>query len=279
MAYQKVAILGPGLLGGSIALALKKNELAGNVSVWGRREESVREVLDCEVADEASTSLKEVCSDAELVILCTPFGVMESISSDMLPFLSPETVVTDVASVKGPVDRQLAPLFKGKARWIGSHPMAGSEKSGLQAASATLFNNACCILTPSEHSSAEAETTVHDFWTLLGARIVKLSPDDHDRLVAQISHLPHLLAALLVEAVDPKALPLAGGGFRDTTRIAAGPAPMWTEILLSNREAVLGGLAALERQIGQARELLNGKDEKGLQELLSRANDVRKSIG
>lgn len=279
MAFGKIAILGPGLLGGSLALAIRDQHLAAGVSVWGRRPEAVREVLDRGLAAEASIDAKSVVSGADLVILCTPLGAMADLCRDFLPALSPSALVTDVASVKGPVDRELAPLLKGKARWIGSHPMAGSEKAGLGAASATLFQKACCIVTPEPSTAPEITAAVRDFWIALGSRVVELSPADHDRLVAQISHLPHLLAALLVQAVDPKALPLAGAGFRDTTRIAAGPAPMWTEILLNNREALLRGLDALSLQIENSRNLLSRKDEKGLQELLGRANDVRKSIG
>lgn len=279
MAFAKIAILGPGLLGGSLALALKERKLAERVAVWGRSEKAIREILGRNLATEASSDPKVAVADADLVILCTPLGVMGDLCRSFLPALDPRAIVTDVASVKGPVDAQLAPLLRGKASWIGSHPMAGKEKAGLEAACGNLFQNACCILTPTDETSPEALATVRVFWEALGSRVVELSPADHDRLVAQISHLPHLLAALLVQAVDPKALPLAGTGFRDTTRIAAGPAPMWAEILLNNREALLQGLDALSLQIENSRNLLNQKDEKGLQELLSRANDVRKSLG
>jgi len=279
MAFEKVAILGPGLLGGSLALAIRDRKLAAQVMIWGRREEAVKEVLERGVATHASTNIQSVVDGADLVILCTPLGVMANLCGSFLPALSRKALVTDVASVKAPVDQMLAPLLESKARWIGSHPMAGSEKSGLGFATPDLFEKACCIVTPRTTTSRDITDEMLNFWISVGSHPVELSPIDHDLLVAQISHLPHLLAALLVQSVDTKALPLAGPGFRDTTRIAAGSAPMWTEILINNRVALLQGLEVLSSQIEIARQLLVREDEKGLQELLRRANDVRKSIG
>lgn len=275
---RKVAIIGPGLLGASLALGLRRADLAETVHVWARRPDAADEVMKNNVADRANTQLAPVVEHAEVVIFCTPMGAMAELARQALPHLHPETLVTDVASVKGPVEAFMAPLFKNHALWIGSHPMAGSEKAGLHAARPNLFAGATCLLTPTASTAPAAIARARAFWQDLGAHCFELDPDRHDQAVAQISHLPHLLAALLVRSVQTDALPFAGPGFRDTTRVAAGPAPMWTEILMENRHAVLQCLGTMSGQLDRAIHLLESRDEKGLHDLLAQANDVRQSL-
>lgn len=280
--FKKAAILAPGLLGASLLLAIRKHRAAASTAIWGRREEPVRQCSERGWADLASTDLPTVVAGADLVILCSPIGVMPDLSHAILPHLHPDTIVTDVGSVKGPVEQQLAPIFQGKARWIGSHPMAGSEQSGLEAARDDLFEGARVVVTPTADTASGTTPRILDFWQALGARTLELDPGTHDLLVARISHLPHLLAALLVHNSSgdspPSALDLAGGGFRDTTRIAQGPPAMWREILLENKNALLSTLDSFIEKCSEARDLIASGNEPQLEDVLAQARDLRKNI-
>jgi prephenate dehydrogenase len=251
----RLAILGPGLLGGSIALAARR---AGGfrVAAWARRPAAVAEMEARALADVVSTNLASVVKEANLVVLCVPIGVMGALAREIAPLLSPQTIVTDVGSVKGPVVEELRAIFTKAGRFVGSHPMAGSEQTGLAAARAELFDGAACIVTPEEQTDPEAVATVHAFWRTLGGRVLELAPAQHDEIVALISHFPHLLAATLVNVVGQEnaaAFDFSGPGFRDTTRVASGPPAMWAEILRSNRAAVR---ASAEAMIEKLREII-----------------------
>jgi len=251
----RLAILGPGLLGGSIALAARR---AGgfHVAAWARRPEAVAEMKKGNFADVASSDLGAVVKGADLVVLCVPIGAMGKLAQQIVPLLESHAIVTDVGSVKGPVVEELRAIFAKSGRFVGSHPMAGSEQTGLAAARTELFDGAVCIVTPDEHTDPGAVVAVHEFWQALGARALELSPSEHDDIVALISHFPHLLAATLVNVVGQKnaaAFDFSGPGFRDTTRVASGPPAMWTEILHSNRAAVR---ASAEAMIEKLREII-----------------------
>jgi prephenate dehydrogenase len=276
--YAKVAILGPGLLGGSLALALKGRKLAGEISIYGRTDKSLEGARVANVTSLLFTDPVRAVEGAELVVFSTPIGVMPELARQILPALQPSAIVTDVGSVKGCVVKQMESILNGRARWVGSHPMAGSEQAGFAAARADLFEKSVAIVTPTPVSDAAAVETVKEFWSLLGCRLITLEPGLHDQLVAQISHLPHLTAAALVQAASQESLALIGNGFRDTTRVAAGPPAMWTDILISNRCALEAALGRLISTLEQAREQLQKGDEKGLHELLSQANHVRSQL-
>ncbi|MFQ3670596.1 MAG: prephenate dehydrogenase [Verrucomicrobiia bacterium] len=265
------------MLGGSLALALGRLTSRPRVTVWARRLEAAEEVRARGVAERATVDLEEAVRGAGEVIFCTPMGAMPGLARAVVPFLEAGAFVTDIASVKGPVDAALGPILSGRARWIGSHPMAGGERAGLEAARADLFEGARVILTPTSLTPRDTLEWAEGFWGELGCRCMTADPVAHDRAVAQISHLPHLLAALLVNAVEPGALGFHGPGFRDTTRVAAGPAAMWAEILLENRGAVLAALSRFEVGAARARAALEAGDEKELHGLLAAANDVRRS--
>jgi prephenate dehydrogenase len=253
-----VAILGPGLLGGSLALALRERG-AARVALWARRSEAVQEARARGCADAVSSDLAEIVRKADCVVLATPIGAMAGLARAAAPHLKPGALVTDVGSVKAPVVRELGRIFAGRARFIGSHPMAGSEQSGLDAARADLFQDAVCIVTPVADSAPGATDEATRLWTSVGASVRILGPAEHDAFVAWISHLPHLLAATLVEAVGrgcPGAFDFCGPGFRDTTRVASGPPGMWTEILGTNREAVRAAVDGLIEKLRAVSTLL-----------------------
>jgi prephenate dehydrogenase len=272
-----VAILGPGLLGGSIALALR--ERAVPVSLWGRRQEVVQEALAGGFAPFASTDLAAVVAGADLIVLCTPIGSMPALARQMLGVISPETLVTDVGSAKGGVVEALGSIFEGRARFVGSHPMAGSEQTGLKFARADLFAGAVCIVTPEPRSQPQAVAEISAFWESLGALVRQTTPEAHDRQIALVSHFPHLLAATLVEMVaaeDPGAFEFCGPGFRDTTRVASGPPPMWTEILLANRQAVRKSTEAMIEKLREIAKMLDSDPpEKAMHHFLTQAKAQR----
>jgi prephenate dehydrogenase len=248
MSFGTVAILGPGLIGGSLALALAERGLADRLVIYARSAHALDAIRLAGVNAELSGNPTEAVRDADVVILCVPIEAMPALVKECRDALKPDALVTDVGSVKGSVDAALAPLLAGRALWIGSHPMAGSEQSGFVAARPDLFENAAVIVTPTPQTARGAQGKATEFWRALGGRVFTLSPEKHDQTVAEISHLPHLLAALLVLNADAAGLPLVGGGFRDSTRIASGAPGLWIEILRSNRVAVANAcenLAAL----------------------------------
>jgi prephenate dehydrogenase len=252
---MKLAVFGPGLLGSSIALAAQRRG-DYRVSIWGRREEAVAELRARGIGHLASSDLAAVARDADLAVLCVPIGVMPELAAQLAELVPRTALVTDVGSVKAPVVAELGAIFRDTARFVGSHPMAGSEQQGLHAARADLFEQHVCIVTPDAQSEPQAVAEISGFWESLGCVVRQLPPEEHDEIAAAISHVPHLLAAALVNAVagaNPSAFEFAGPGFRDTTRVASGPPEMWTEILGVNRVAVK---KSAEAMIEKLREFL-----------------------
>src|SRR5271170_1326192 len=239
MKFGTVAILGPGLIGGSLALALAERGLAKRLMIYARSPHALDEIRTAGDDAELTQNPSEAVREADVVILCVPIEAMAGLVHEFRDALKPDALVTDVGSVKGSVDRDLAPLLEDRALWIGSHPMAGSERGGFAAARPDLFEGATVILTPTKQTSRDAQRHAEKFWTALGSNLAILSPERHDQMVAAISHIPHLIAAALVNhAVKHGDLDLAAGGFRDTTRVAAGSPELWSEILLANGDAV-----------------------------------------
>jgi prephenate dehydrogenase len=221
----------------------------------------------------------EVVSGSDICVLCTPIGAMPPLAREIAPLLDDTATVTDVGSVKAGVVSQLEPIFGGK--FVGSHPMAGSEQSGITAARANLFDGAVCILTPTNNSVPDRIEVLRDLWECVGCRIVEMSPREHDECIACVSHLPHAIAATLVSAIHlriPNVDCIAGGGYRDTTRIAGGPAAMWREILLENRTALLAGLEDFTTTLETMKELIRLADSAELELFLERARAIRQDL-
>lgn len=256
MALSNLTILGVGLLGGSIGLGLRACASPCKIVGYGYRRETLEQAQAFGAIDRWSLDLGEAVADADLVILCTPVGLFETMLKQLAPVLKPGTLVTDVGSTKRSVVRLAQDLLPDANPFVGSHPMAGSEKRGVEYARADLFHNALCILTPTAGSPRSIVTGLEVFWKSLGMRIIRLSPEEHDAAVADISHLPHLLAAALVSMQSRSAMPLAGNGFIDTTRIASGDARLWRDILLDNRDNVLTSLTRLQNEIATLKKLI-----------------------
>jgi cyclohexadieny/prephenate dehydrogenase len=278
---RKLSILGPGLLGGSIGLAAKQRKVARRVAIWARRPEAADQAYQIGAADEATHDLAKVVADAELVVLATPIGVMRALAEQMRPALAEGCIVTDVGSVKYPIVSALSTALQGQARFVGSHPMAGSEQSGIEAARRDLFDNAVCIVTPREDTDKAALQVVYDFWKAIGCSVKTLAPLEHDEIVARISHLPHVVAAAVVNVVyndGSQPMNFVGPGFKDFTRIASGPFEMWTEICLENREEIGRALDALMEELGKIRAAVENGDAVELRTMLKRAKHFRDEL-
>jgi prephenate dehydrogenase len=279
--WKKVTLAGVGLLGGSLGLALKQRKLADLVVGFVRRKESINECEFHGAVDSATLDLHEAISGAELVVLCTPIAKMKSLVKQMRPALAKGAIITDVGSVKASVVDDLEePVAKMGGKFIGSHPMAGAERMGVAAARGDLFNNAVCVVTPTSKSDKSDIEKVEELWKSVGARTLRMSPDLHDELVSRSSHLPHVLAATLANAVlDPKQrkqqAALCANGFRDTTRIASGSPEMWRDIALANRENLISALDSFVEDLQELRGLLKSKNEKAITKFFETAKKRR----
>ena len=273
-----VAILGPGLLGGSLALDLTVMGVA-DLRLWARRPEPLDEAARRGIHARFTTSLEEAVAGAGLVVLATPVGVMPSLAGRIAALPEKPALVTDMGSVKAMVEDQVAPVFRQAGiPFVGAHPMCGSEKKGISAAYPGMFAGSACILTPRNGEDAGVLAAVVGFWQALGCRIFEMPAAVHDEAVARISHLPHLAAAVLAAVAageHPEVLAIAAGGFRDSTRVASGPPDMWTEILLENRQAVLPLLRRMAAAFGDAADILEAGDPAGLSAVLTAGRDAR----
>ena len=279
--FGKVTIVGVGLLGGSIGLAIRKRRLARETAGFVRRIASVAECRKLRAVDYATRDLRRAVEKADLVVLCTPLAQMRALVSDMLPVLKRGAIITDVGSAKSSVVRELESLIhRHGAHFIGSHPMAGAEKTGVSAARADLFRDAVCVITPTKESNQRALRKIEGFWKAIGGRVLRLAPETHDVLVARSSHLPHITAAtlanLILDPAHPAAQPaLCANGFRDTTRIASGSPEMWRDIALGNRRNLGRALDAFIGDLRKFRRALRRSDARAITRILERAKRRR----
>jgi len=233
--------------------------------------------LEIGAIDDAYAEAGPAVREADLVILCTPVGRFESLLADILPTLPPSAVVTDVGSTKQSIV-DLAEKSLKRTQFVGSHPMAGSEKRGVEFARADLFQNALCITTPTDQTSPKSLAMVEQFWKTLGMRLTRLSPRDHDRLLSDVSHLPHAVAAALVDMQEEAALTLAGKGFLDTTRVAGGDGGLWRDIFLDNRANVRASIQKLKDHLDHVLTMLDKEDGAALQVWLDRNAKRREDL-
>jgi prephenate dehydrogenase len=279
--FRKITIVGVGLLGGSIGLAARKFGIAGEIAGYVRREKSIAECEKVGAMDYAITDLLAAVSNADLVILCTPLAQMRSLAEQFLPALKRGAIITDVGSVKSGVVRELESLAgKAGAHFIGSHPMAGAEKTGVLAARADLFENAMCVMTPTKKSNKAAVRKLEGFWKSLGSRVLKLPPEQHDLFVSRTSHLPHVVAATLANLVLSPAQPqgqsqLCATGFRDTTRIASGSPEMWRDITLANRKHIARSVSDFIAELQRFEKILKSAEADAIAKFFESAKQRR----
>jgi cyclohexadieny/prephenate dehydrogenase len=274
-----VAIVGVGLIGGSIGMALRERKLAQRVIGVGRRQESLRAARRVGAVDHTTIGIEKGVAEAELVIVCTPVGrIVEDVRNAAMH--CPEgTLITDAGSTKQSIVAALDEGLPRGCRYLGSHPLAGNEKAGATFAKADLFENRIAILTPTKNTRAEDFDLLEGFWQALGSVVVQLSPDEHDRALALTSHLPHLVAAALVSAVPEKYFRLAGPGMHDTTRIAAGDAELWAQIFELNRDNVLSTLTQFSANLSAMQSAVRDGNHDEIIRLLTLAKKNRDALG
>ena len=281
--FEKIAILGVGLIGGSLEIICRQKGLAKQIVGYGRRPENLKKAVKLGVIDRFYQDLRETVSGADLVVLATPVGEFETLAREMAPALSKDAVVTDVGSVKGDLVTRLERLLPA-GRFVGAHPIAGKEKTGVDAATPMLFIGARCILTPTEKTNPSALESVKAVWEATGSKIILMDPVQHDRILAAVSHLPHIVAYALVNTVldtrvqGKEVLSFSAGGFRDFTRIAASSPEMWRDICLLNRESVLGMIEEYEKTLARLKDLVRQGDGKGLETEFERAKQAREGL-
>lgn len=279
---ETVAIVGVGLIGGSLGLALQARGLAKQVIGIGRRAETLRAARELGCITEISTDVARGVASARLIVLCTPVETIGGLVRLVAENCPEEAIITDVGSTKeqlvAEVEAALTPLTE-RVHFVGSHPMAGSEKTGAAHARADLFEGRACILTPTARSTPSAVAAVKAFWQQLGSHVFEMTPAAHDEAVASISHLPHVLASALAAATPEAFLPLVSGGWLDTTRIAAGDPELWRQILSANRGHTLRALDQFGKVLEEFRAALAQDDADKILRLLESGKSRRDALG
>jgi prephenate dehydrogenase len=278
---SSIAVFGPGLMGGSLLMALRRNRPDARLLAWARRDEVLGEIRTQNLADECSTDPEEIAQAADLIVLCVPVDKMSALAGKIAGVVSAKTTVTDVGSVKEPVVEELEHIFARTGNFVGSHPMCGSEEAGLSAARRDLYENALCVVTPTPTSLPAAVRAAGDLWRTVGARVFEMSPHEHDAAAAAVSHVPHIAAASLVELVarsQPVYRKLCAGGFRDTTRVASGSPELWTSILELNRREISGALGNLADILQSMKAALEKNDTATVQAFFESAAKHRADI-
>lgn len=279
--FNLVSILGVGLIGGSLALALKKRGVARKIIGYGRDIERLIEAKRRGIIDEYSVDLEEV-AQAELIVLATPLGVFQKITEKISPLLKAKSIYMDVGSVKKTVVEIIEKIIPRDVQFVPTHPIAGSEKTGFEFAKEDLFKDARVIITPTERTDVEALSKISLMWQKLGARVELMTPEEHDKIYALMSHLPHLISFCLVNTVneiDSNLIKYAGTGFRDTTRIAKSSPEIWSDIFKMNYNNILEILSFFEKTIENIKKILaRGDSDKELIEFIERAKNLRERI-
>jgi prephenate dehydrogenase len=280
---RRLAIVGLGLLGGSLAKAARAESLAREIVGVGRRKGSLEPALADGAVDRITTDVAEGVAGADLVVLATPVATLEAQLPAVWRAAADGALVTDVGSAKARIVRRAEALAAERPlAFVGGHPMAGSNLAGYGVSRADLFRGALVIVTPTERTSAEAVKRTTELWEAVGGRVMSLDPVTHDRAVAAVSHLPHLVADALVDAVarmDPQFFDVAARGFKDTTRIAASDPVMWRDIFEQNREALAESLAAFRAALGDLETLVRSGDSARIEAELERIRALRERLG
>jgi prephenate dehydrogenase len=279
MQLNVLTIVGVGLIGGSIGLAAKRRSVARRVRGVGRQRGGLDQALALGAVDEAYLDAREAVRNSDLVVFCTPVDRIAAKVLEAAPFCPQGALLTDAGSTKGTIVRAIDGRLPSGVAFVGSHPLAGSEKRGPENADVDLFEGRWTVLTPTDATDPTALARVQAFWEALGSRTRLMAPEDHDRALAVTSHLPHLLAAALASLLPAELQSLTATGFRDTTRIAAGDPGLWSAIFTHNRPALLSALARLQEQLGAFLRALDADDGAALHELLARAKEVRDALG
>ncbi len=283
--FDRVALIGIGLIGSSLARVLRRDSPATKLVACARRAETLATVRELDIADETTDDPAAAAEGADLVVLATPLSAYAEIGKRIAPALKRGAILTDVGSVKEAVIRDLRPSLREDVHFVPGHPVAGTEHSGPEAGFAELFRGRWCILTPPPETAPEAVTEVARMWEQAGMRVVTMSADHHDRVLAVTSHLPHLIAYTIVgtatdleDSLKSEVIEFSASGFRDFTRIAASDPVMWRDIFLNNREAVLEILQRFNEDLTALQRAIRWGEGDKLQDLFTRTRAIRRSI-
>jgi cyclohexadieny/prephenate dehydrogenase len=283
--FDKIALIGIGLIGGSIALEARKRGLAKSIVAATRKPETAALANKLKLVDHCGTDPAQAVKDADLVIVCTPVGACGEAAKAIAPHLKPGCIVSDVGSVKQTVIADMAPHLPKTVHFVPAHPVAGTENSGPEAALLDLFQGRWTILTPLPDSDKAAVDKLEAFWKGLGSLVDRVDPGHHDRILAITSHLPHLIAYAIVGTADDlgghlntEVLKYAAGGFRDFTRIAASDPTMWRDIFLNNREAVLEVIGRFQEDLFYLQRAIRWGEGDKLFELFTRTREIRRAL-
>lgn len=281
--FKKIAIVGLGLIGGSLAWALKKSGRIGNVTGIDNDRDSIDFAVSEKIIDEGHTGLREGISDAGIIVIATNVGQIVKTAKAIIPLAGKGAVITDVGSVKGRIVRGIEKILPAHLRFVGGHPIAGTEDSGVRSGDPGLFKGKRFVITPTPKTDPKAVRKVASLWKTAGAEIHEMDPETHDRIFGFVSHLPHLVAYSLVDTIlsAPDAetlLDFAGGGLRDFTRVAASSPGMWADIFTDNRENALKSIKKFKKSLEKLEAVIENKDSESLKKLLSRSSRARREF-
>ena len=283
--FQKVTVIGVGLLGASLAKACKGRGLVDEITGYGRNCENLRKAKDLKIIDHYSGDLSEAVSDADLVVLCTPVSTIVPLIQSLVSQVQPGTIITDVGSVKESVVHSADKLMPEGIFFVGSHPIAGGENSGLESSTASLYQDAKCIVTPTEKTDTTALKKISALWHALGMNVISLSAEEHDFIFGAVSHLPHIVAYALMNTLGGLKTPnnlevtgFSGAGLRDITRIASSDPVMWRDICLSNRNHSLSLINRFQNKLEEIRNTIERGDGQELEKEFVAANKYRLNV-
>ncbi len=283
--FERMALIGVGLIGSSIALAARRHGLVKHIVGSARTKETVETALRLGILDEGVSSAREAASKADLVILCAPVGVCGVLCEEIKDVLKPGTILTDVGSVKSAIVEACAPHLPDGVNFVPGHPIAGTEQSGPEAGFAELFEDRWCILTPEPNTDQMAVSKLKSFWEGLGSNVEIMTPEHHDLVLAITSHVPHLIAFNIVNTAghlervtDTEVIKFSASGFRDFTRIAASDPTMWRDVFLNNKEAVLEMLGRFSEDLSNLQRAIRFDDGEALFDLFAKAREMRRGV-
>lgn len=282
MHFHKVTILGVGLIGASFALAMRKHGLCNEIAGHGRKEDNLIRAKEKGIVDSFDLDPSKACAGADLVLFAVPVGSFVDLLTKIKGALKKNAIVSDAGSVKGRLVRDMEALMPEGVYFVGAHPIAGSDRSGIDSAGADLFQGAKCIITPTEKTDREALAKITALWETFGSVIKIINPDEHDRIYAAVSHLPHLIAYEIMNTVadmDGSYLAFSGQGFKDTTRIASSAPELWRDICLLNKDFILESIELFKRNIDRASQYLRDSDAESIERDFRKARTLREGIG
>ena len=283
--FKKMTVIGVGLLGASLAKACKERGLVEEIVGYGRNRENLEKAKSLKIIDHCPADLNSAVKDADLVVLCTPVSTLVPLMQNMASAVRPGTLITDVGSVKEPVVSGIDKLVPEGVFFVGSHPIAGGENSGLEASTANLYQDARCIVTPTDATDKTALEKISALWQAVGMKVVSLSAEEHDFVFGAVSHLPHIVAYALMNTLGALKTPdgrevttYSGAGLRDITRIASSDPVMWRDICLSNREHSLNLIDLFQNKLEEIRSTIERSDGEELKNEFTAANKYRLSV-